>query len=250
MTKAKGSSKQKKVKIAAFDIDGTIFRSSLLIELVNELVREKIFSKSAEQEIEDDYHAWLNREGNYDTYIYKVVEVYDKHIVGCRFKDVIKAGKVVMAKQKSRVYRYTRDLVKTLKKEGYFLIAISGSPVFMVRAFAKKMGFDISFGKVLEIKNGICTDHFIQTDSVRNKDKLLKRVVKEFKINPDWKRSVAVGDSASDISMLKIVGRPIAFNPDGILIKRAKRNKWKIITERKNVVYDIKEFDFIHYKNQ
>lgn len=246
MTKAKN----KKVKIAAFDIDGTIFRSSLLIELVNELVREKIFSKSAEKEIEKDYHAWLNRVGNYDTYINKVAAVYYKHIVGCSRKDVLAASGQVMAKQKLRVYRFTRDLVGQLKKDGYYLIAISGSPVFMVKVFAKKLGFDMAFGSTLEVKNGLFTNRFLQRDSFNKKSKLLKKIVSDLGIKPDWKKSVAVGDSATDISMLKMVGKPIAFNPDGILVKRAKHSSWRIVTERKNVVYDIKKFGFVHYENQ
>ena len=239
-----------KVKIAAFDIDGTIFRSSLLIELVNGLVRGGIFLKKAEDEIEDDYHAWLNRVANYDTYIGRVAEVYFRHIVGCNKKDVLNVGKKVMARQKLRVYRFTRDLVQDLKKQGYYLIAISGSPMFMVKDFAKGMGFDMAFGSDLEVKSGLFTDKFTQRDSYNNKSRLLRKIVEDLNIKPDWKKSVAVGDSATDISMLELVGKPIAFNPDGVLVDYAKKHKWRIVVERKNIVYDIKKFDFIHYKNQ
>ena len=244
------NTKNKRTKIAAFDIDGTIFRSSLLIELVNGLVREGIFLKKADQEIEDDYHAWLNRVANYDTYINKVAEVYFKHIVGCKSRDVLKVGKVVMDRQKKKVYRFTRDLVGDLKKEGYYLIAISGSPVFMVKDFAKHLGFDMAFGTALKIEKGLFTSEFVQRDSYNNKSKLLMKIADESGINPDWKKSVAVGDSATDISMLELVGKPIAFNPDGVLVDYAKKHGWRIVVERKNIVYDLKKFDFIHYKNQ
>ena len=241
---------QNKIKIAAFDIDGTIFRSSLLIELVNGLVKEGIFLKKANQEIEDDYHAWLNRIANYDTYINKVAEVYFKHIVGCKNKDVLKVGKVVMDRQKKKVYRFTRDLVGDLKKDGYYLIAISGSPMFMVKDFAKHLGFDMAFGTALKIEKGLLTKEFAQRDSYDKKSKLLMKIVDELGIDPDWKNSVAVGDSATDISMLELVGKPIAFNPDGVLVDHAKKHGWRIVVERKNIVYDIEKFDFIHYKNQ
>ena len=39
-------------------------------------------------------------------------------------------------------------------------------------------------------------------------------------------------------------GNPIAFNPDFKLATYAKKKKWKIVVERKNVVYKIKDFDF------
>ena len=241
---------QDKIKIAAFDIDGTIFRSSLLIELVNGLVKEGIFLKKAHDEIEDDYHAWLNRIANYDTYINKVAEVYFKHIVGCKSKDVEKIGRVVMSRQKKRVYRFTRDLVTDLKKHGYYLIAISGSPMFMVKDFAKHLGFDMAFGTALKTNKGLFTSEFAQRDSYDKKSKLLMKIVEQLGISPDWKKSVAVGDSATDISMLELVGKPIAFNPDGILVDYAKKHGWRIVVERKNIVYDIEKFDFVHYKNQ
>ncbi len=242
--------KNKKLKIAVFDIDGTIFRSSLLIELVNGLVKDRIFLKKAEDEIEDDYHAWLNRIANYDSYINKVAEVYFRHIVGCKKKEVLEVGKKVMAKQKLKVYRFTRDLVKDLKKQGYYLIAISGSPMFMVKDFAKRMGFDMAFGSDLEVKDGMFTNKFTQRDSYNQKSKLLMKIVENLNIDPDWKKSVAVGDSATDISMLELVGKPIAFNPDGVLVDYAKKHGWRIVVERKNIVYDIEKFDFVHYKDQ
>ena len=250
MANLRSSARSKKIKIAAFDIDGTIFRSSLLIELVNGLVKEGIFLKKADDEIEDDYHAWLNRIANYDTYISKVAEVYFRHIVGCKGRDVLRIGKVVMDRQKKKVYRFTRDLVGDLKKQGYYLIAISGSPMFMVKDFAKHLGFDMAFGTALKMKKGLFTKEFAQRDSYDKKSKLLMKIVDQLGISPDWKNSVAVGDSATDISMLELVGKPIAFNPDGVLVDHAQKHNWRIVVERKNIVYDIKKFDFIHYKNQ
>ena len=37
-------------KVAFFDVDGTVFRSSLLIELVNALIQEGVFSKEVEED--------------------------------------------------------------------------------------------------------------------------------------------------------------------------------------------------------
>jgi FMN phosphatase YigB (HAD superfamily) len=70
----------KKIKLAIFDIDGTIFRSSLLIELINGLVNNGIFPKVALKEIQKEYTAWLNRKGSYDDYIQKVIDIHLKYI--------------------------------------------------------------------------------------------------------------------------------------------------------------------------
>ena len=39
--------------------------------------------------------------------------------------------------------------------------------------------------------------------------------------------------------MLELVERPICFNPSRELYKAAKRLGWKVVVERKDVVYDI-----------
>ena len=69
-----------KRKVAIFDIDGTIFRSSLLIELVEVLIENKLFNFSARKEYEKEETEWLDRKGDYESYINAVVKrVYEKY---------------------------------------------------------------------------------------------------------------------------------------------------------------------------
>ena len=76
-----------------------------------------------------------------------------------------------------------------------------------------------------------------------NKAKIIKMLTAKY---PDinLKQSLAVGDTEGDIAMLSLVGRPIAFNPNMQLAKAAKKRKWEIIVERKDVIYDVKDFVF------
>ncbi|HYV33990.1 MAG TPA: HAD-IB family phosphatase, partial [Candidatus Limnocylindria bacterium] len=141
-------------KLAVFDIDGTIFRSSLVIELSHALVDSGVFPKSARTEIKQEYLAWVNRKGSYEAYINKVVKIYIKQISGKRFNQVNTAAQSVINLQKDKVYRFTRDLIKKLKKQNYLLVAISGSPSYIVSAYAKAIGFNLFFGTELEVKNG------------------------------------------------------------------------------------------------
>jgi phosphoserine phosphatase len=48
-----------------------------------------------------------------------------------------------------------------------------------------------------------------------------------------------VGDTESDVSMLEIVEQPIAFNPNQNLKEIAEKKGWKIIVEKKDVIYDL-----------
>ena len=71
-----------KQKVAFFDIDGTVFRSSLFIELIEKLIEEEVFPKEAAGEYAKTYQSWLNREGTYEAYINAVIDTFYNHIKG------------------------------------------------------------------------------------------------------------------------------------------------------------------------
>jgi len=231
----------KKRKLAIFDIDGTIFRSSLVIEMFEELIDGGLFPTKARKEVEQSYVAWLNRQGDYDTYVWKIVGLYVKHIKNCREKDVVKITKKVVKDQKNKVYRFTRDLIKDLKKKNYYLVAISASPDHIVEEFAKAFEFDIWFGSPFEIKNGKYTG--VATSIYPRKKEIVNEIINSR--NVELKGSVAVGDTESDLPILEVVQNPIAFNPNLELAKLAKRKKWRIVAERKDVIYDVRDFKIL-----
>ncbi|HVT00866.1 MAG TPA: HAD-IB family hydrolase [Patescibacteria group bacterium] len=233
-----------KRKLAIFDIDGTIFRSSLVIELVNELVAQGIFPKKAEKEIKTDYVNWVNRQGGYKDYIAKVVEIYRKNLKGSKESEVKRIVREVVSDQKNKLYIYTRDLIKDLIEKDYFLLAISGSPAVMVSEFTKQLNFDYYFGAEYEVKNGIYTGVQIY-DVGTDKTVLIKNFVEKFNDQIDLKDSIGVGDTESDIPVLEFVKKPIVFNPNLGLARYAKKKKWRIIAERKDVIYDVLDFKII-----
>jgi len=238
--------KQKK-KVGFFDIDGTIFRSSLLIELLNGLVQAGVFPKEAGEEMEKDYLAWLNRKGSYDSYLDQVIKIYNRNIAGQKEEDINKMVEKVLEVEKDKVYCFTRDLVQNFKKEGIFLVAISGSPDFIVVPFARHMGFDACYGSVFEVTDGCFTGKAVNKDSCRDKQLVIERFTRDVDFTVDFAGSTAVGDSGGDISMLEAVGNPIAFNPDHVLVEYAKKEGWQIVVERKNVAYKIKDFKTNNY---
>lgn len=224
--------------VGVFDIDGTLFRSSLLIELVEELVRRELFPSEARNTYKDAHEDWLNRKGEYGPFIQRVVLAFGKYAKGIPYGDVADvAGEIIEAKR-DRVYRYTRDLLDELKKKDYFLLAISHSPKFIVDGFAYELGFDKSYGTFYDTgASNRFTGEIIDEHLIMNKSAVLKRAIE--KENLMVAGSMGVGDTESDISMLAMVETPIAFNPNRLLYRHAKKNDWKIVVERKDVIYEI-----------
>ena len=231
-------SRKKPRRVAVFDIDGTIFRSSLLIELVEGLIAQGIFKASARHGYERAYQNWLNRKDGYEKYIWAVVKTFEMNLRGVSEKDFKKVIRGVIAREQERVYRYTRDLVKELKRRGYFLLAISHSPKYVAHLFAQKLGFNKVYGRYLELDSrGRFTGGELYANLIYDKAKILRRAVR--KENLTLAGSVGVGDTESDIPFLRLVSKPICFNPNSALYRVARTRGWQIVVERKDVIYKI-----------
>lgn len=225
-------------KVAIFDIDGTIFRSSLIIELTDAFVQEGIFSSKVGRLYARAYKNWLDRKGPYQEYIKAVIDAFNQNIKGVQYSKFSKIAKKVVAFHKNRIYRYSRDLVRNLKKKGYYLLAISHSPKKIVEEFCKKLGFNKVYGLIYETDSQKrFTGKILYLELISDKAKILKRAIE--KENLTLKGSVGVGDTESDIGFLKMVERPICFNPNKKLFQYARRAGWKIVVERKDVIYHL-----------
>lgn len=228
-----------KRKAAFFDIDGTIFRSSLLIEITEEFVNQGVFPRRVSDMYATAYQRWLDRKGSYDDYIMAVVKAFEGNIKGVRSEVFNRLANQVVDFRRNRVYRFTRELVKDLKKRGYYLVAISNSPKDILDPFCKKLGFDKVYGRIYEVgPTGKLTGKTEHLNLITDKAKILKRVVE--RENLTLRGSVGVGDTDTDIRFLRLVERPICFNPNLSLFKYAKRHGWEIAVERKNLIIRIR----------
>ncbi len=224
--------------VAVFDIDGTVFRSSLLIELVEALIDKRIYPAEVRDTFAPAQEEWLNRTGEYGPFIKKVVEAFAYHAKGQLYSDLADtAGEIIEAK-KGRTYRYTRDLIQELKQNGYYILGISHSPKFIVDGFGYELGFDKTYGTFYETgASGRFTGTIEDEHLIMNKSAILKRAVEKNGLT--LAGSYGVGDTESDVSMLDLVETPIAFNPNRLLYRHAKGKGWKVVVERKDVIYEI-----------
>jgi HAD superfamily phosphoserine phosphatase-like hydrolase len=225
-------------KIAIFDIDGTIFRKNLQFELINELSWMNIFPRKVRDQIVALYTSWLEHKGTYEQYRRGLVDLYEQNITGCSLQEVERASKLVISFHQNRTYIFAEQIIAKLRKEGYHLIAISGSPIEIVKAFnASHLKFDAVFGSVYELnKKNLYTGKSIY-EPVKDKGILLKQYIYEHGLT--LAGSYGMGDTESDASFLELVENPIAFNPNNNLKEIAQQKGWKIVVEKKDVIYDM-----------
>lgn len=231
---------KKKTKIAIFDIDGTIFRKNLHFELINELTWMKVFPREARDELSNIYSGWLTHEGTYEDYRKALVKLYSEHIRGCSQEAVLKASKMLVPFHAKRTYIYAEHLIKKLRAENYHLLVISGSPIEVVEEYNRQyLKFDGSFGSVYAVdENGLYTGE-ASFEPSRDKGSLVEQYLFEHKLSLEG--SYGIGDTESDAGFLKLVEHPIAFNPNQNLKAAAEEHGWKIVVEKKDVVYEISD---------
>ncbi len=227
-----------KKKIAIFDIDGTIFRKNLHFELINELAWLKVFPNEVRHRLTELYSGWIEHEGTYEDYRKALVDLYAKHIKGCSREDVVKAAKIVIPFHEKRTYVFSEDLIKKLRAENYHLLVISGSPIEIVEEYNRDyLKFDAVYGSVYGLdENGIYTGEATFEPS-RMKGEVVKKYIEENGLTLEG--SYGIGDTESDGSFLGLVENPIAFNPNQNLREMAEKEGWKIIVEKKDVIYEI-----------
>ncbi len=227
-----------KQQVAIFDVDGTIFRSSLLIQVVNRLVEKQVFPSETRAVYEQQYERWLNREGSYQDYIDGVVKAFVGHLKGVHYSALADAADELVNEQWKRTYRYTRDLLAELKEKDYFLLAVSHSPKTVLDKFCPRLGFDKVYGMIYEIgPQELFTGTVADQHLIMNKSAIVKRAVEKEDLTLEG--SIGVGDTESDIPFLEEVAQPICFNPNLKLYRAAKRLGWKVVVERKDVVYEL-----------
>ena len=222
---------------AVFDIDGTIFRSGLYREAVYELLAANQIPKTVSKSFESLELNWKKRQSDLAFKEYENAMAYamDDILPQIRIKDFEAAANRVFKRLSDYVYVYTRGLVEELKQKGYTLIAISGSQDELVRPFAEKYGFDIWIGQKYERGDEFYTGKIIKSHD--GKDVILKKIIDEH--NLSLVGSIAVGDSYGDIGILSIVDHPIAFNPTKELFEVAHKKGWRVVIERKNMIYEL-----------
>lgn len=228
---------------AFFDIDGTIYRNSLMVEHFKKLIKYEIIDEKAwVDSTRDIFIIWDKRQGNYDDYLQNLCDLYVKSLIGLDKSDIDFATKQVIKLKAERVYTYTRSRIKWHLEQGHKVIFISGSPDFLVEKMAEKYNVTDYKGSQYVFENNTFTGKVIPMWDSRSKMKAMDYFIEKYNI--DLEKSYAYGDTNGDITMLQRVGNPIAINPTQELLSNINQDetlskKTQIIVERKDVIYSL-----------
>ncbi|MGG7164854.1 HAD-IB family hydrolase [Clostridium ihumii] len=229
---------------AFFDIDGTIYREGLITEVFKKIIKyELVEEKKWYRDVRPAFLKWDKRQGDYDDYLLKMVDIYVEAIKGIDRHHIEYIAKKVIEQKGDRVYTFTRERIKWHKEQGHKVIAISGSPIELVREMSNKYNMDDFRGSIyLKDENDTYTGEIIPMWDSVSKENAINELIEKYNI--DLEKSFAYGDTSGDYTMFELVGTPYAINPTKELLGKVINNKEisekiNVIVERKDVTYNL-----------
>jgi HAD superfamily hydrolase (TIGR01490 family) len=227
---------------AFFDIDGTIFRDSLMTTNFNKLVKHEVIdNKVYYNEVKEVEEDWVRRYKKYDEYIEILARVYAENLKGVDMNYLNFIADKTIDDSFEDIYKYSRERLAWHHQQDHCIFFISGSPDFLVSRMAMKYkATDFRGTTYFPDENNRFSGRISKMWNSENKDIAMNELVELYGI--DMEKSYAYGDTNGDISMLRAVGNPIAINPNKELLMAIREdeylaNRAQIVVERKDNIY-------------
>jgi HAD superfamily hydrolase (TIGR01490 family) len=126
-----------------------------------------------------------------------------------------------------RIWPGTRALAQLHLEEGQRVWLVTAAPIEIAQVIARRLGLTGALGTVAEHENGVYTGRLVG-DMLHGpaKGEAIKALAAREGLDLD--RCSAYSDSFNDLTMLSLVGHPVAINPDARLRAYAKQQGWRI----------------------
>lgn len=217
---------------AAFDVDGTIFKSSLAEKVVDTCIEAGIFKAEPFNQVYANKRRWQvsNNEGLYQAYLHRLVGTFVNQMAGIEVEQFEKVTLTMLEQHRVRKFAFPRKLIQALRPT-HHLIAISGSPDILVEPFLQDLDVHTSYGSSFKIEDGKFTG---EATGVGDKATALQNLVKDNVVVRVG--SVATGDTFSDIPMLGYAEIPVMFNASRTLTNYGSEFGWMRVNEVKDQI--------------
>ena len=150
-------------------------------------------------------------------------------VAGVRVRDMERLGGDLLVRVLPRLYPQMRKLAYQHQDEGRRVYIFTAAAQELAEMLAHVLAFDGGIGsRFSEVRDGVYTGRptglFIYGDG---KAQAIKELAEQESI--DLAASYAYSDSESDLPMLRLVGHPVAVNPDHELARIARDEGWEIL---------------------
>lgn len=202
------------VKLAVFDVDGTLFDGNMGIEFLKVLLGKQLFPADLGKTIYSWYAKYKSGEVDKALAVDEIYKVYAKGMLGLQRSVAEQVANETFAGVKKDIFPFVPELFSILRREGFELILLSGSPVEMVNCLAVHLSLSLSsvVAGTLGVRGGLYSGETLSyPGSAQQKVDELEKLIKAQNWEVDWSASLAMGDNERDMMILKKVGHPFVI---------------------------------------
>ena len=215
---------------AFLDVDGTLLKGFIIQSFPRFLADNGFIDVTYPDRIDQivsDYHSGR---ASYRAVAEAIPSLYASALKGRAVNDVKKsANRFMKAYLPEHLFHFTESLVRRVSEIVDVTITISGSPLEVVEEL-KVWGFDKIFGSIFEERLGVYTGGVLTNLILgEEKAKFAMKICKEMGI--DLSKSLAFGDTDQDEPLLRMVGLPVAVNPNKKLQEICALQDWRRLEE-------------------
>ncbi|MEE1926860.1 haloacid dehalogenase-like hydrolase [Streptomyces sp. TRM 70351] len=153
---------------------------------------------------------------------------YAAAVAGVPYEMLKAASRRAWAVSRPELFDFVVPFLEELRRRGYVAVLISGSPEEAVEVAAADLGIQYSYGARVAVAAGRCLARLERAPGYPGEKLRCLQVLRE-RVPLDLSRSLAIGDSASDIELLNVVGYPAAFEPDMEMATVARERGWPCV---------------------
>jgi HAD superfamily hydrolase (TIGR01490 family) len=212
---------------AFFDLDKTLIEGSSAIHFGRAAYRQGLMTRT---QLAKDL--WANiqfrMKGSTDAGTDELRARILEAIAGTRVRDLERLGHEVLAGVLPRVYPEVLREAYEHQDSGRRVFIVTAASHEMAELMAHVLVFDGGIGTRSEARDGVYTGRPEGPFTYREgKAQAIRERAAEEGI--DLAESYAYSDSESDLPMLRVVGHPVAVNPDAALERVAREEGWRIM---------------------
>ena len=183
------------VELVVFDVDGTLTKHSSVWWRLHEHFGTTVKGKQY-------YNQYFAGKISYDQWA-------DLDAMLWKGKPLNEVMKVVEA---TKLAPGARETVQTLKENNVKTAILSGGLDVMANDIGQRVGIDYVLTNILHHENGVLTGQVDNLVAWGSKDDEVHHITDHFGIS--LKKTAFVGDGRNDMSVFKVVGIAIAYNPE------------------------------------
>jgi HAD superfamily hydrolase (TIGR01490 family) len=213
---------------AFFDLDRTLIEGSSAFQFGRAAYKAGLLSRR--QLIADGWANLMFRlRGANDESSHALRERISRSLEGVRVRDMERLGVDVLAGVLPRIYPQVLALAHQHQDAGRRVYIVTAASQELAEMLAHVLVFDGGIGSTFsDVVDGVYTGR-PKGLFIYGQDKAVAIEQLAQREGLDLERSYAYSDSASDLPMLRLVGHPVAVNPDSNLAKLARQENWEIL---------------------